>query len=185
MVTRSCPYLKSGSATLLGLGILICAAVRIMPRCALGEYGPTSRSERLQRLFSTFPSRWPGVGLLLLRATTGVTAAVQAGLYLSTTVRPTVGIWLVGLAVIACGVSLAIGWLTPGCSTAIGLGYAAVAFSRFQTVDSAIFLDWLAALFGLIAALAIALVGPGAFSLDAHLFGRREIVIPHRVPPRA
>jgi hypothetical protein len=29
-----------------------------------------------------------------------------------------------------------------------------------------------------IMAAAIALVGPGSFSLDAHFFGRREIVIP-------
>jgi hypothetical protein len=26
--------------------------------------------------------------------------------------------------------------------------------------------------------IAITLLGPGAFSLDAHLFGRREIIIP-------
>jgi hypothetical protein len=33
-------------------------------------------------------------------------------------------------------------------------------------------------------AVAVALMGPGAFSLDARLFGRREIVIPplHRGP---
>lgn len=28
-------------------------------------------------------------------------------------------------------------------------------------------------------AIAIALIGPGAFSVDARLFGRREILIPH------
>jgi hypothetical protein len=29
---------------------------------------------------------------------------------------------------------------------------------------------------------AIALLGPGAFSLDARLFGQREIIIPDRAP---
>jgi len=34
----------------------------------------------------------------------------------------------------------------------------------------------------IVTAVAIALLGPGAFSLDGRLFGRREIVIrPHRV----
>lgn len=30
---------------------------------------------------------------------------------------------------------------------------------------------------------AIALLGPGAFSLDARMFGRREILIPHTTRP--
>jgi hypothetical protein len=35
-------------------------------------------------------------------------------------------------------------------------------------------------LFGLmVLATAIALLGPGAFSIDSRLFGRREILIPH------
>jgi uncharacterized membrane protein YphA (DoxX/SURF4 family) len=33
-----------------------------------------------------------------------------------------------------------------------------------------------------IVALGIALIGPGAFSVDGYLFGRREIVIPPRSP---
>jgi len=33
-----------------------------------------------------------------------------------------------------------------------------------------------------VSAIAIALLGPGAFSLDGALFGRREIVIPPRPP---
>jgi hypothetical protein len=31
---------------------------------------------------------------------------------------------------------------------------------------------------------ALVLLGPGAFSLDAHLFGRREIMIPHESCPQ-
>jgi hypothetical protein len=34
----------------------------------------------------------------------------------------------------------------------------------------------------IIIAVAIALLGPGAFSFDGYLFGRREIVIPPRPP---
>jgi hypothetical protein len=38
----------------------------------------------------------------------------------------------------------------------------------------------LAVLMMLVTAIGIALLGPGAFSIDGHLFGRREIVIPPR-----
>jgi hypothetical protein len=34
-------------------------------------------------------------------------------------------------------------------------------------------------------ALAVALIGPGAYSLDARLFGRREIIIPRASRPDA
>jgi hypothetical protein len=39
--------------------------------------------------------------------------------------------------------------------------------------------DRLAAVILLVDAAALALLGPGALSLDARLFGRREIIIPH------
>lgn len=39
-------------------------------------------------------------------------------------------------------------------------------------------LDGTAAIVGLAAAAALGLVGPGAFSVDARRFGRREIFIP-------
>jgi len=35
----------------------------------------------------------------------------------------------------------------------------------------------------IVAAVALALLGPGAFSLDGRLFGRREIVIPPATRP--
>jgi len=40
-------------------------------------------------------------------------------------------------------------------------------------------IDRLAALILIVDAAALALLGPGALSLDARLFGRREIIIPH------
>jgi uncharacterized membrane protein YphA (DoxX/SURF4 family) len=40
------------------------------------------------------------------------------------------------------------------------------------------------ALLMVITAMGIALLGPGAFSVDGQLFGRREIVIPPRPPKR-
>jgi hypothetical protein len=42
-----------------------------------------------------------------------------------------------------------------------------------------LFLDKIAALLIIADAIAIALLGPGAFSVDALIFGRREVLIPH------
>ena len=69
------------------------------------------------------------------------------------------------------------GIFTPICSTLVGLGYALVLFTPF---GGAVLprLDGGAALVGLAAAVALGLLGPGAFSIDARLFGRREIFIP-------
>ena len=42
-------------------------------------------------------------------------------------------------------------------------------------------LHGIASMFVVVDAAAIALLGPGAFSVDAHFFGRREIRIPHQL----
>ena len=44
-------------------------------------------------------------------------------------------------------------------------------------------MDRLAAILVFVDGLALALLGPGAHSIDAYLFGRREIIIPHDIPP--
>jgi hypothetical protein len=71
---------------------------------------------------------------------------------------------------------LTIGLFTAVCSTLVGVGYALVLFMPF---DAAVLprLDSVAAIIGLAAAAGLGLLGPGAFSIDAHLFGRREIFI--------
>ncbi len=81
--------------------------------------------------------------------------------------RAVVGGWSIlhgGIPAIAAGGLLAIGFLTP---LAAGLSVAILGFSDAR---------WLVSL-------ALALLGPGAFSLDARLFGRREIIIPRRSNP--
>ena len=63
------------------------------------------------------------------------------------------------------------------CSTLVGVGYALVLFLPFG-VAVLPRLDSGAAVVGIAATIAIGLLGPGAFSIDARLFGRREIFIP-------
>jgi uncharacterized membrane protein YphA (DoxX/SURF4 family) len=67
------------------------------------------------------------------------------------------------------GVCLLIGFLTPVVAVVIGLG--AVAFGILSGVSYGV-------LAVIILATAIVLIGPGAFSIDARLFGHREILIP-------
>jgi hypothetical protein len=63
------------------------------------------------------------------------------------------------------------------CSTLVAVGYALVLITPVGGVVLPR-LDPGTAAVGLAAAIALGLLGPGAFSIDARLFGRREIFIP-------
>jgi uncharacterized membrane protein YphA (DoxX/SURF4 family) len=136
------------------------------------------RKGQLQRLFSAFPGGWPGVGLLLLRVAIGLVAVIQCGFYLTQSAMSTPGIWLGGLLGLAAGGSLLLGFVTPIAGVIVGLGAVGIGFSVFPAPTPNLFDARLSAVFACIMTVAIVFLGPGAFSLDAVLFGRREIIIP-------
>lgn len=120
----------------------------------------------MQRLFSTFPSAWPGFALLLLRcvAAAALFAYAKAGAWLSS--DPFL-ILLHGLTIVSA--TLLIGGLwTPVAATAQAL---LLIYSNSADPSS---LLWAAV------GLCVAMLGPGACSVDSHLFGRRRIDVPRR-----
>ena len=73
---------------------------------------------------------------------------------------------------------LVFGLMTPFVAFLVAAGGIGVALSWIPSPAGALF-DSYVALINLIAlSIAIAFLGPGAFSLDARMFGRREITIP-------
>ena len=131
-----------------------------------------------------FPSGPPGVGLLLLRFAVGF-IALREGVGYLTGRSPTLKMWAVGLAALAIGSSLLIGLSTPKAAVLAGGGSIAIALSWFPAPTLNLCDSKLGAAGVVVMAVALACLGPGAFSLDARRFGRREIVIPHIPrPPR-
>jgi hypothetical protein len=118
----------------------------------------------------------------LLRGTVGITTAIQASLAVAATHTDVLGA-IPAAALGVCGVALTIGLFTAVCSTLVGVGYALVLLLPFEA-PVLTHLDSVAAVIGLGAAAALGLLGPGAFSIDARLFGRREIFIPARLRSR-
>jgi len=87
----------------------------------------------------------------------------------------------IGLLEILIGTALMIGFLTPIAGACASLGNLANGVSWSFTSGEKV--NGIIALYLVVISIAISLLGPGAFSLDARLFGRREIVIPGRSRP--
>ena len=125
----------------------------------------------LQRLFSTFPNSWPGVGLLLLRVCLGV-ALIYFGIAgLSGT--PSGPITLAQNSIAAVGaIFLLAGLWTPVMGALAALDEVWIALSRYSGRQD----TWIH-IFLAILAVSMAMLGPGAWSIDARLFGRKRFDI--------
>ncbi len=138
---------------------------RLLGRCAL------------QRLFSAFPGGPPGIGLLILRAATGALLAAQGLICLLWRSPATVGLLAAGVLLVVTGLFILIGFLTPifsllAAAECVSVAAFGISHSWSLLHPKLIVLQVTAGL------IAIAFLGPGAFSFDARLFGWKEIVIP-------
>ena len=125
----------------------------------------------MQRLYSMFPQGGPGLGLLLLRM------ATAAMFVLNVTHRfnfSSPALYWVAVSLIAViSLSLCLGFLTPilaviACATAV-----ANLFLGDQAGDFVFILR-------ILTSAALFFLGPGAYSVDAKLFGLRVTVVPPR-----
>ena len=133
-------------------------------RFGVSRAGPDQYSDRMQRLFSIFPPGAPGLALLLLRTSVGVMLFAA----MLNREGPNPPSLLVATALLAA-ICLGLGLLTPYLAVAAG-ALAVANLLASPTAD-------LVQVAPIVDALVLALLGPGAYSLDARLFGRRVTVV--------
>jgi len=115
---------------------------------------------------------------LVLRATVGVTLIAHGAFNLSWREHLIPVVFGIALLLLLTGACLLIGFLTPILSPLAALECLGIAFSWFPLPISSWFGSTLTIAQMIAICVAIAFLGPGAFSLGARLFGWREIVIP-------
>jgi uncharacterized membrane protein YphA (DoxX/SURF4 family) len=86
--------------------------------------------------------------------------------------------WCLGGLAIVTGGSILVGFLTPICCGLTAVGNVITSLVQLPSSQTSTLANSIAHLNLAIICIALALLGPGAFSLDARLFGRREIIIP-------
>jgi uncharacterized membrane protein YphA (DoxX/SURF4 family) len=118
------------------------------------------------------------LSLFLLRLAAGAAAMFQGWCYLTDPDHSGVVSTVVGLMALAAGVLILIGFLTPVAGVVVALGASAIGLSLLPVPVPTVFDEKLSIVLVLIITIAVVFLGPGAFSVDARLFGRREIIIP-------
>lgn len=119
----------------------------------------------VQRLYSMFPLGGPGIGLILIRLGLALAILVQYPVLAHLLPRP----WLLP-SLLVLAMALLLGLITPV------LSVAALVLGGLALGDADPFHAWMSILLMLVA-MALFLLGPGGYSLDARIYGRRILIM--------
>lgn len=113
---------------------------------------------------SSFPRGSAGFGLLMLRMAVGLQLLFESG-------RAGALPWWQAALVSSVALALMLGALTPAAGT-LSVVFQTLCLARAGWADAA------PLLIAIMTAITLVLIGPGAYSADARLFGRRRLVLP-------
>ena len=119
----------------------------------------------MRRLYSTFAGGWPGIGLILMRLVAGFALVSSAGPALLSS--PAIPVTILSVLLVAAAILLIIGLFSPIVGTLVAL----IETCRLVTIPEDRLVYLLVATFGA----ALAMLGPGLWSIDARLFGWKRI----------
>jgi hypothetical protein len=119
----------------------------------------------LQRLYSTFADHWPGVGLLVQRVVVAIVLVRFCVIHLTDS---PFSFSMIPHIIGACaGMLFLVGLWTPFVGTLIAMVEVWIAVTHLSD-------PWISIMLATIGGTS-AMLGPGAFSVDARLFGRRRL----------
>ena len=124
----------------------------------------------MRRLYSTFAAGWPGMGLLLMRVVVGSALVARAGSRLW--IDPPLNVTIPAALLLVAGILLVAGLWTP----IVGTSVALIEIWKMLMLPGD---RWVWLLLGTAGA-ALAMLGPGRWSIDARLFGWKRIEAPPR-----